>query len=80
MSTEPKTCPCGRPTVTAHHDHCAVCIRTAPPAKSVHSRCTLRAILPAVAFLQIQRSRCQPYPSLRTSPLHHLPRQRCIRG
>ena len=29
----PRICPCGRPTVTAYHDHCAVCIRTAAPAK-----------------------------------------------
>ena len=29
--SEPKTCPCGRPTVTPYHDHCAVCIRHAKP-------------------------------------------------
>ena len=32
MADPPRTCPCGRPTVTAYHDHCAVCIRTAKPA------------------------------------------------
>ena len=29
MSTTPKTCPCGRRTVTVYHPYCAVCIRTA---------------------------------------------------
>ena len=33
MSTEPRICPCGRPTVTAYHGHCAVCIRHAKLAK-----------------------------------------------
>ena len=26
-----KLCPCGRPTVTPYHDHCAICIRHATP-------------------------------------------------
>ena len=31
-STAARLCPCGRPTVTPYHDHCAACIRTAKPA------------------------------------------------
>ena len=36
--SESKTCPCGRPTVTRYHDHCAHCIRHGAPAKAEASR------------------------------------------
>ena len=34
-STAERLCPCGRPTVTVHHEHCATCIRHAPPVGRV---------------------------------------------
>lgn len=38
----PRVCPCGRPTVTAYHEHCAVCIRTAKPCTASHAELFLQ--------------------------------------
>ena len=55
MSTEPKTCPCGRPTLTPYHAHCATCIRHATPcpASTGGNGSPLGAIRPTGRYMSV---------------------------